>query len=356
MKGAKILVAMLMIVVLGLCGATSVSADSIYLYEYDGSRLASVITIQGTDYYRTTFYYDSNGNLLKKTKKKISEIEAPAEVELSSASYEIYAYGLNAAAASVTFYTWADAGGQVSKVSIPGIKIGDGVWKAVVPLSNHRNVTGLYYNDVWVDGEYFGGAATVVKSSSKVIAPTSVKFIDGFYEVIVEGVPENVVKMTFPSWTDHQGQDDLKHTEGEKIGPGKWRGKISFSEHHYETGKYITHVYSHDSSGNQVGWYGVHVQVVGGVEAPLEVELSSASYEVFAHGLASNITAVMFYTWTNANGQDDLASIPGIKISGGVWKAVVPLSNHGNETGLYYNDVWAGGQYIGGAATVVKNS
>ncbi|MCY9758919.1 GBS Bsp-like repeat-containing protein, partial [Paenibacillus alvei] len=34
---------------------------------------------------------------------------------------------------------------------------------------------------------------------------------DGSYEIFVEGVPTSINEVRFPTWTDHNGQDDLEH-------------------------------------------------------------------------------------------------------------------------------------------------
>lgn len=58
-----------------------------------------------------------------------------------------------------------------------------------------------------------------------------------------------VTKVQFPSWTTKNGQDDLKWVDGAVSG-GHAQAYINISEHNYESGPYITHVYAWDAAGN----------------------------------------------------------------------------------------------------------
>ncbi|AKG37643.1 hypothetical protein VK70_07230 [Paenibacillus durus ATCC 35681] len=239
---------------------------------------------------------------------------------------------------------------------VAGQKVADGIWKAVVPFNKHFNETGLYYNDVWVDGTYFGGSQTVVRRNT-VRIPEKVSLKDGSYDIIVEGIPENINKLTFYTWTEANGQDDLRQSGGQKLDSNTWKITIPFNEHNNETGVYITHIYTIDSYGNSTG-IGVSTMAASFVQAPTEANLLDNSYEVYAYGISKEAINVTFPTWTEHNGNDDLAYpwVAGQKVADGIWKAVVPFNKHFNETGLYYNDVWVDGTYFGGSQTVVRRN
>ncbi|WP_281944465.1 GBS Bsp-like repeat-containing protein, partial [Paenibacillus tyrfis] len=335
----------LAIILIFLPNSESNASTNTTEYNYDNSgRLIYTDTNNGMAIINR---YDNAGNLIVKKVVKIPSVEAPAEVSLSNASYDVYAYGIKKDATSVSFPTWTEANGNddLENPWVQGQKVSEGVWKATVPFSKHNNETGLYDNDVWVDGKFFGGAKTMVKETTSLRAPEKVEFKAGFYEVVLEGVSDQVQRVTFPTWTEANGQDDIKHVEGQKQANGTWKATIPFSEHNYETGIYTTHAYCYDQYGNSIGIWGASIQVVPGVEAPAEVSLSNASYDVYAYGVAKGATSVSFPTWTEANGNDDLENpwVQGQKVSEGVWKATVPFSKHNNETGLYDNDVWVDG-------------
>ncbi|MEK5032882.1 GBS Bsp-like repeat-containing protein [Paenibacillus sp. FSL R7-0302] len=110
----------------------------------------------------------------------------------------------------------------------------------------------MYYNDVWVDGVYFGGVSTIVKTN-KVIIPDKVNLKSGSYEITIENICEDISKLTYYTWTEFNGQDDIKQSGGQKVSPGTWKITIPLSEHNYETGTYITHIYTTNPFGNSTG-------------------------------------------------------------------------------------------------------
>ncbi|QUL56301.1 GBS Bsp-like repeat-containing protein [Paenibacillus tritici] len=285
-------------------------------------------------------------------------VQAPIEASQLDGSYVVYAYGVKRDALNVSFPTWTAYNGNddLAIPLVPGEKVSDGIWKAVVPFNKHNNETRIYYNDVWVDGVYFGGSHTLVKRNNVQI-PAKVNFKDGSYEVIVEGIHDDISKVTFYTWTEANGQDDLKQMSGQKISSGVWKVSIPLSEHNYETGIYTTHIYTTDLLGNSTG-IGVQTEITKSIQAPTEANLLDGSYVVYAYGVKRDALNVTFPTWTAYNGNDDLAIplVPGEKVSDGIWKAVVPFNKHNNETGIYYNDVWVDGVYFGGSHTLVKRN
>lgn len=335
---------------------SGVSHAQQYNYDTSSGRLSSVLNEDNNSI--IIYNYDRNGNVTSKKSIKTPTVQSPNEVNLLDDSYEIYAYGVNENAVYVTFPTWTDYNGNddLTYPWVPGQKVADGVWKAAVPLSDHNNETGLYYNDVWVDGTYFGGTKTTVVRNN-IITPDKVYFKDGSYVITVEGIREDVSRMTFYTWTEANGQDDLQESSGQKISSHTWKINIPFSEHNFETGVYTTHIYTTDNYGNRTG-VGVQTEVVSSVEAPASINLQAGSYEVFAYGIKSDAVYVTFPTWTEYQGNDDLEYpwVAGQKVSNGVWKATVPFSKHNNETGLYYNDVWVDGAYFGGCQTIVSSA
>ena len=68
------------------------------------------------------------------------------------------------------------------------------------------------------------------------------------YTIGIYGVEaQNASSVRFGTWTNKNGQDDLKWTQGTKVTNGaksiRWQSKIYKSAHNNETGNYITHIY-----------------------------------------------------------------------------------------------------------------
>ena len=59
-----------------------------------------------------------------------------------------------------------------------------------------------------------------------------------------------VTKVQFPTWTINNNQDDLKWVDA-AVSNGHAKVTVNISDHNYETGPYITHIYAWDAAGNQ---------------------------------------------------------------------------------------------------------
>ncbi|NEN87131.1 hypothetical protein [Paenibacillus elgii] len=99
----------LAIILIFLPNSESNASTNATEYNYDNSgRLVYTDTNNGMAIINR---YDNAGNLIIKKVVKIPSVEAPAEVSLSNASYDVYAYGIAKGATSVSFPTWTEANG-----------------------------------------------------------------------------------------------------------------------------------------------------------------------------------------------------------------------------------------------------
>ncbi|MFB6364234.1 GBS Bsp-like repeat-containing protein [Paenibacillus elgii] len=76
---------------------------------------------------------------------------------------------------------------------------------------------------------------------------------NGTFRVEVTGVSDNwsgVQKVQFPTWTEANGQDDIRWYEGVNAGNGTWYYDVPIANHGNAEGKYLTHVYAWDNAGN----------------------------------------------------------------------------------------------------------
>jgi hypothetical protein len=60
---------------------------------------------------------------------------------------------------------------------------------------------------------------------------------------------------------------------------------------------------------------------------PDSVNESGTTHDVYAYGV-TNATSVVFPTWSDLNGQDDIIWYPGVNQGGGTWKATIDFANH----------------------------
>ncbi|MNB80316.1 GBS Bsp-like repeat protein [compost metagenome] len=322
------------------------------IYIYNQGRLETEIMPDNT---LLQYTYDPNGNLTKRTKAISFK---PYILSSTALSYDIYLKNVPESISSVLFPTWTLQNDQDDIEWISGEKVGNGTWKGTVVLDRHNKETGIYMTHVYADGKYVDAISAEIKDSQTILAPSEASLADGYYEVSVDGVARTTQEVRFPSWTVSNGQDDLENPwiMGEKIDDTTWRIRVPFSKHNFETGSYVTDIYSYDKYGNSSGIGGVTVQVTRGAGGSSETDISGVSYDVFMYGVDSQVQRVQFPTWTLDKGQDDIDWIEGVKVANGVWRATVVYSKHNSETGNYVSHIYADGKFVGDWGFTVTNN
>ncbi|MGF9913751.1 DNRLRE domain-containing protein [Paenibacillus ehimensis] len=75
----------------------------------------------------------------------------------------------------------------------------------------------------------------------------------GSFRVEVTGVSDNwsgVRNVQFATWTEANGQDDIRWYDGVNAGNGTWYFDVPIANHGNAEGKYLCHVYAWDNAGN----------------------------------------------------------------------------------------------------------
>lgn len=102
-----------------------------------------------------------------------------------------------------------------------------------------------------------------------------------------------ISKVAFPTWTVANDQDDLaadfmNTQQGTKSG-NTYTFQVKASQHNYETGAYITHIYAVDKGGNQTQL--VLNTVTVGEQKPTGITLVSSGSYTLKNGMVMNVTA-----------------------------------------------------------------
>ena len=131
------------------------------------------------------------------------------------------------------------------------------------------------------------------------------------YTVSVDVTDENgVAKVCFPTWTAYADQDDLPAGwENNPTYMGKQNGntygyRVSTSDHNYEVGTYITHIYAWDEAGNQSS-------------AGTDATLTAADY-----GAVSNAFGDDFYAYVENNATGTVLTSSNYSFGNGDYQAV----------------------------------
>lgn len=196
-------------------------------------------------------------------------------------------------------------------------------------ISYNFNSTGPNYSDFHV-GEFREGAFTILAKVTDINGISSVRYA---------------------VWTENNGQDDLKWYNGNCTdGNDYYWARVNFADHKNEKGKYIIHMYAYDVAGKLTNPGITFVfPETGPTVTNVEVSnVSSAGYTITCNVTADvGVSRVQFPTWTEKDGQDDIASEwgtnPKVKgtISGNTVTFRVNTSEHNREVGKYITHLYA---------------
>jgi hypothetical protein len=157
--------------------------------------------------------------------------------------------------------------------------------------------------------------------------------------------------VSFPTWSNVNGQDDIVWYPGMNMGGGTWKASIDLSRHrpgNPDYGAFTTAIWMFGSQSVFCGATGfTRVQppaptCTGVSPAVATTSATSGTLDFFAYGV-QNATSVSFPAWSDVNGQDDIVWYPGVNMGGGTWKGSIDLSRHrpGNpDYGSFSVHVW----------------
>lgn len=166
---------------------------------------------------------------------------------------------------------------------------------------------------------------------------------------------DKVQKVSFPTWTLANNQDDLPanflQTQLGTQNGDRFTFRVNASAHNNETGKYVTHIYAFDRSGNRSVLRLDPVEVRNDNQNPVISDVVFSEVSAAGYTISCKVTddwgvhSVAFPTWTVRNAQDDLPANflqtqLGTK-NGDRYTFRVNASDHNNETGTYATHIYA---------------
>ncbi|NQM93032.1 cell wall hydrolase [Streptococcus suis] len=251
--------------------------------------------------------------------------------------------------------TWTESGGQDDIVWHEASRQSDGSYLARINKSQHKNELGKYISHVYLleqDGSLSGiGATSAVlpelKASGKVSA-VNVNQGAGSFEVKINDIvaPKGIAKVLVPTWTESGGQDDIVWHEASRQSDGSYLARINKTQHKYESGKYISHVYyrGHDGSMTAIGGASVELpeSKLSGTITVSDVNGQAGSFNVRITNISSprGLDKVYVPTWTESGGQDDIVWHEASRRSDGSYLARINKNQHKYSSGKYISHVY----------------
>ena len=311
----------------------------------DGSWTYSVLLSRHntTGTYFIHAYGNSKQNLVAHTTAYVEKIPGPEMKAAVSADGRYLDVTLTGRSdlSRVWFPTWSAVNGQDDLRWYEAVRQTDGSWTCRVPLSNHGS-TGTYFIHAYGNDKKNLVAHTTAYVE-KIPGPEMKAALsaDGRYLDVTLTGRSDLTQVWFPTWSQVNGQDDLRWHEAARQADGSWTCRIALSNHS-GTGVYFIHAYG-NTKKNLVAHTTVTVPQASQPSQPSQPVRSGMQAVLSADGryldvtLAgrSDLTKVWFPTWSAVNGQDDLRWYEAVKQADGSWTCRVPLANHKNAGGYF---------------------
>ena len=257
--------------------------------------------------------------------------------------------------------TWSDSNGPDDLVWHKAVLQSDGSYRATIKASDHKNEDGkynvhVYYVDQNNQRNYITETTTEVRQArlSGTILIQNNNKDTGTFDVIIKDVysPKGVRTVQVPTWSDKDGQDDLRWYEATRQANGDYKVSVKASDHKNSTGKYHVHLYYIQNDGSRIG--------VGTTTTDVEFRNAKTKTQAYIKDVNSNngtytvvvdqapqgrqIKNIRVAAWSQAH-QENLywyATSP----TGMHTEVGISANNHGNLAGNYTTHVYV--DYVDG--------
>ena len=222
-------------------------------------------------YEAQVFYVDANGQN-KFVKKAFIDYTAPkpsADLTITKSekdgTFTITAKNLQGfdGYKEVKIPFWSHANGMKDIIWYTPNRQADGSYTVTAKASDHENADGKYeaqvfYVDAKGQNKFVKKAFIDFKNQSR---PTASLLIQnnnkdaGTFDVIIKDVysPKGVRTVQVPTWSDKDGQDDIRWYEATRQANGDYKVSVKASDHKNSTGQYHVHLYYIQNDGSRVG-------------------------------------------------------------------------------------------------------
>ena len=166
--------------------------------------------------------------------------------------------------------TWSDKNWQDDLVWHKAVRQSDGSYRATIKASDHKNEDGkynvhVYYVDQADKRNYITETTTEVRQArrSGTILIQNNNKDTGTFDVIIKDVysPKGVRTVQVPTWSDKDGQDDIRWYEATRQSNGDYKVSVKASDHKNSTGKYHIHLYYIQNDGSRIGVGGTTTEI-----------------------------------------------------------------------------------------------
>ena len=251
---------------------------------------------------------------------------------------------------------WSHANGMKDIIWYTPTRQADGSYTVTAKASDHENADGKYeaqvfYVDAQGQNKFVKKAFIDYENQSR---PTGTLLIQnnnkdtGTFDVIIKDVysPKGVQTVQVPTWSDKDGQDDIRWYEATRQANGDYKVSVKASDHKNSTGKYHVHLYYIQNDGSRIGIGTTTTDVevrnaMTKTQASIKnVNATNGTYTVAVDQAPQGrqIKNIRVAAWSKAH-QENLywySATP----TGMHTEITASANNHGNEAGNYTTHVY----------------
>ena len=251
---------------------------------------------------------------------------------------------------------WSQANGMKDIVWYSPSRQSDGSYTVTAKASDHENANGQYEAQLfYVDhkGQNTFVKKTFVQYEGKT-SPTGTITIQnnnkdtGTFDVIIKDVysPKGVRTIQVPTWSDKDGQDDIRWYEAIRQSDGTYKVSVKASNHKNSTGTYHVHLYYIQGDDSRVGIGATTVQVENrkantktqALIKNVNSEKGTYTVTVYQAPQGRQIKQIRVAVWSQPH-QENLRWYS-TKPSGVETNVDILAFNHGNVSGDYTTHVY----------------
>ncbi len=341
--------------------------DDIVWYNADQTGAAYADLRKHRDYgkYNIHTYVNRNGKMVY-LNEIVVDVKASGTVTISNVdsqtgSFDVTISNITAPRGLTKVYvpTWTEAGGQDDIKWYEANRQSDGSYKLTVNKVNHKSEVGdynihLYYRDE--SGKLVYITETVVQlPDNKISGSLSVSNMDsktGSFKVRVTNIssPTTISRILVPTWTETNGQDDIKWYVASRESDGSYSITVNKANHKFEIGDYNLHLYYQANDGS-LQYVNETVVNLPSAKASGDISVSdineqNGSFNVRITNVSSpvGLNQVLVPVWTESNGQDDIKWYIANRQTDGSYLLKVNKSQHKSEAGKYNIHVYYRGE------------
>jgi len=248
---------------------------------------------------------------------------------------------------------WTEKNGQ-DDLKWYTLKNDNGLYYIDVNMDEHNYETGLVNVHVYAyddEGKEVKKeiSATLPENQAPLITDIKIDNITNDSYTVSCSVSDdlNVSSVKMPTWTEKDGQDDLIWHEA-TVNNGIATFTVERKDHHFEYGKYITHIYAYDDEGAVSFSEGGTVTLMEPdnskpiIKNVYVTDNGNDGFTVTCEVDSQDpIRNVYVPTWTKKNDQDDLIWHKANYIGDNKYSAQIERKAHKSEFGTYISHIYA---------------